>query len=87
MLRVNILMMFNGVNEDELLKSAESDKGITNFDILSQIMPPLSMKYKTNSYKDGKDEKNRKDDKYGKDREEKKDRQDRKDRKDGENGK
>jgi DNA-directed RNA polymerase II subunit RPB1 len=53
---MNILMMFNGVNEDELLKNAESDKGITNFDILTQIMPPLSMKYKTKAFKEDKDD-------------------------------
>lgn len=53
---MNILMMFNGVNEHELLKNAESEKGITNFDILSQIMPPLSMKYKTKAFKDDKDD-------------------------------
>ena len=51
---MNLLMMFNGVNEQELLKSAESEKGITNFDILSQILPPLSMKYKTKA--DDKDD-------------------------------
>jgi DNA-directed RNA polymerase II subunit RPB1 len=53
---MNILMMFNGVNEQELLKNAESDKGITNFDILTQIMPPLSMKYKTKAFKEDKDD-------------------------------
>jgi DNA-directed RNA polymerase II subunit RPB1 len=53
---MNILMMFNGVNEHELLKNAESEKGITNFDILSQIMPPLSMKYKTKAFKEDKDD-------------------------------
>jgi DNA-directed RNA polymerase II subunit RPB1 len=53
---MNLLMMFNGVNEDELLKNAESDKGITNFDILTQIMPPLSMKYKTKAFKEDKDD-------------------------------
>ena len=53
---MNILMMFNGVNEHELLKSAESEKGITNFDILTQIMPPLSMKYKTKAFKEDKDD-------------------------------
>lgn len=43
---MNLLMMFNGVNEHQLLKNANSDIGITNYDILSQIMPPLSMKGK-----------------------------------------
>ncbi len=43
---MNLLMMFNGVNEQMLLKDIEKIGGITNFDILSQIMPPLSMKGK-----------------------------------------
>jgi len=51
---MNILMMFDGVNTKELFKNPE--KPITCFDILSQIMPPLSMKYKTKSFKDGKDD-------------------------------
>ena len=42
---MNLLMMFNGVNENELLKLAEEGP-ISNYDILSQIMPPLSMKNK-----------------------------------------
>jgi DNA-directed RNA polymerase II subunit RPB1 len=42
---MNLLMMFNGVNEQELLKLAEQGQ-ISNYDILSQIMPPLSMKNK-----------------------------------------
>ena len=43
---MNLLMMFNGVNETQLLKQFESEGGVTNYDILSQIMPPLSMKGK-----------------------------------------
>ena len=53
---MNILMMFDGVNEHELLKNADSDQGITNFDILTQIMPPLSLKYKTKAFKEDKDD-------------------------------
>ena len=54
---MNLLMMFDGVNETELLKSAEKETGISSFDILSQIMPPLSMKYKTKAFKDDDDSK------------------------------
>lgn len=54
---MNLLMMFDGVNEVALKKIRENSEFVSNFDILSQIMPPLSMKYKTKSYKDGKDEK------------------------------
>ena len=50
---MNILMMFNGVNEHELLSKGHK---ITSFDILSQIMPPLSLKYKTKLFKDDKED-------------------------------
>ena len=53
---MNLLMMFDGVNEHKLLENAEKESGITNFDIISQIMPQLSLKYKTKSFKDDKDE-------------------------------
>jgi len=53
---MNILMMFNNVNEHQLLEDIKKDGGVTNFDILSQIMPPLSMKYKTKAFKDDKDD-------------------------------
>jgi DNA-directed RNA polymerase II subunit RPB1 len=53
---MNILMMFNGVNEEKLAEDIKKEGGITNFDILSQIMPPLSMKYKTKAFKDDKDD-------------------------------
>ena len=49
---MNLLMMFNGINENKLLEDMAKPGGITNFDILSQIMPPLSMKYKKDSFKD-----------------------------------
>jgi len=50
---MNLLMMFNNINENELLKDINKDGGITNYDILSQIMPPLSMKGKV-EIKNGK---------------------------------
>ena len=53
---MNLLMMFNGVNENKLFNDIKKDGGITNFDILSQIMPPLSMKYKTKAFKEDKDD-------------------------------
>jgi len=49
---MNLLMMFQRVNESELL--AKGNK-ITSFDILTQIMQPLSLNYKTKSFKDGDD--------------------------------
>ena len=51
---MNLLMMFNGVNEHELLKKGQK---ITSFDIMSQIMQPLSMKYKTKLFKETEDAK------------------------------
>jgi DNA-directed RNA polymerase beta' subunit len=51
---MNLLMMFDGVNTTELFKNPE--RPISCFDILTQIMPPLSMKYKTKTFKDGKDD-------------------------------
>ena len=51
---MNLLMMFNGINEIKLLQDISKEGGITNFDILSQIMPPLSMKYKTVEIKNGR---------------------------------
>jgi len=53
---MNLLMMFNNVNEKLLLENVQKDGGITNFDIISQIMPPLSMKYKTKAFKEDKDD-------------------------------
>jgi DNA-directed RNA polymerase beta' subunit len=53
---MNLLMMFNEINEQELIKNIQDNGGITNFDILSQIMPPLSMKYKTKAFKEDKDD-------------------------------
>ena len=51
---MNLLMMFNRVNTQELLEKGDT---ITNFDILSQIMPPLTMSYKTKLFKEGEDAK------------------------------
>ena len=51
---MNLLMMFNKVNEKALQEKGEK---ISNFDILSQILPPLTMKYTKNG-KDDKDSNN-----------------------------
>ena len=53
---MNLLMMCNVINEKELIQNIQEKSGITNFDILSQIMPPLSMKYKTKAFKEDKDD-------------------------------
>ena len=51
---MNLLMMFSKVNLPELL--AKKDQ-ITSFDLLSQIMQPLTIGYKTKAFKDGDDSK------------------------------
>ena len=50
---MNLLMMFNKVNEFELLAKGNI---INNFDILSQIMPPLSLKHNTKLFNEEKDD-------------------------------
>ena len=52
---MNLLMMFNGVNESHLLETLEKNGSMTCFEILTQILPPLSLKYKTNSFNDKTD--------------------------------
>jgi len=54
---MNLLMMFNRVNEQELEQALVKNHGkITNFDILTQIMAPLTLKYKTKAFNDEKDD-------------------------------
>ena len=54
---MNLLMMFNRVNEQELEQALSKNHGkISNFDILTQIMAPLTLKYKTKAYNDEKDD-------------------------------
>tara|TARA_B110000967_G_scaffold171636_1_gene182204 strand:+ start:40 stop:4563 length:4524 start_codon:yes stop_codon:yes gene_type:complete len=48
---MNLLMSFNKINTNVLKKTKE----ITSFDILSQIMPPITMKYKTKLFEDDED--------------------------------
>jgi DNA-directed RNA polymerase II subunit RPB1 len=45
---MNLLMAFNKVDTSVLKKNKE----LTSFDILSQIMPPITMKHKTNLFGD-----------------------------------
>ena len=48
---MNLLMSFPKVDISKIAKN----KSMTSFEILSQIMPPLSLKYKTKRFKDGDD--------------------------------
>lgn len=52
---MNLLMMSKRVNEDLFTKG---DEFITNFEILSQILPPMSLKYKTKAFNEDTDNKN-----------------------------
>ena len=52
---MNLLMMSKRVNEDLFTKG---DDFITNFEILSQILPPMSLKYKTKAFNEDSDDKN-----------------------------
>jgi DNA-directed RNA polymerase beta' subunit len=51
---MNLLMMFNRVNEKVLFEKGK-DKKISSFEILSQIMPPMSIQYKTKRFGDNDD--------------------------------
>jgi DNA-directed RNA polymerase beta' subunit len=50
---MNLLMMFNKINPKKLFKNGDI---VTNFEILSQILPPLSLKYKNKLFVDDKDD-------------------------------
>jgi len=56
---MNLLMMFPHVQVDELRRIYEEDPDhrISNFHVLSQIMPPLTLKYKTGLFDDAEDAK------------------------------
>jgi DNA-directed RNA polymerase II subunit RPB1 len=49
---MNLLMMFNNVDVKAL---REKGNKITNFDVLSQILPPMTMVYKTKLWEDDED--------------------------------
>ena len=48
---MNLLMMYPNVNTAEL----KDKKELTSFDVLSQILPPLTLKYKTKLFEDSED--------------------------------
>ena len=49
---MNLLMRYPNVNAADIL---EKGNRLTNFDILSQITPPITLKYKTKLFADGED--------------------------------
>ena len=48
---MNLLMSIKQINVDQLAGKTK----FSNFDILSQILPPISLRYKTKKFKDGDD--------------------------------
>ena len=55
---MNLLMMYTKVNTTALRESSDKNDGkVTNFDVLSQILGPLTLKYKTKLFEDNEDEK------------------------------
>jgi len=52
---MNLLMMNKKINVNKLLEKIEKNGYLTNFDILTEIMPPLSLKYKTKAFKESDD--------------------------------
>ena len=50
---MNLLMMFNKINPKKLFKNGDI---VTNFEILSQILPPLSLKYKNKLFVEDKED-------------------------------
>ena len=55
---MNILMMFDRINENALLSDFDKNNKITSYNILTQITPPLSLKYKTKGFVEDKDDYN-----------------------------
>ena len=53
---MNLLMMYDRINENELLENFDKNNKITSFNILSQITPPLSLRYKTKGFVEDKDD-------------------------------
>jgi DNA-directed RNA polymerase beta' subunit len=49
---MNLLMMFNRVNPKALMEGKDADDKISNFEILSQIFPPISLKVKNKQFND-----------------------------------
>lgn len=49
---MNLLMMFSDVDVNAIM---ENQKNLTSFDVMSQIMGPISLKYKTKLFQDGED--------------------------------
>ena len=52
---MNLLMMFDKVNPKPFLELRDSKQDITSFDVLSQILSPITLKYKTKLFDEEED--------------------------------
>ena len=52
---MNLLMMFDKVNPKPFLELRDSKQDITSFDVLSQILSPITLKYKTKLFDEDED--------------------------------
>ena len=52
---MNLLMMFDKVNPKPLLEKRDTKEEITSFDVLSQILSPITLKYKTKLFDEEED--------------------------------
>ena len=53
---MNLLMRFQRVNENQLAECMEKNNGsLSSFELMTQIVPPLSLKYKTSKFGDDDD--------------------------------
>jgi DNA-directed RNA polymerase beta' subunit len=52
---MNLLMNYDKVDVSKINKSATENGKVSNFDLISQILPPMTLKYKKESYKDTED--------------------------------
>jgi DNA-directed RNA polymerase II subunit RPB1 len=51
---MNLLMSYKNVNVNDIREKANANQ-LTSFDVLTQIMPPLTLMYKTKLFEDGED--------------------------------
>uniref|UniRef100_A0A6C0JGY0 DNA-directed RNA polymerase n=1 Tax=viral metagenome TaxID=1070528 RepID=A0A6C0JGY0_9ZZZZ len=52
---MNLLMMFDKVDPKPFLEKRDSNQEVTSFDVLSQILSPITLKYKTKLYEEEED--------------------------------
>ena len=53
---MNLLMMFNNVDPQAIREATKANGRISSFDVLSQIMAPLTLKYKTKLFDEEKED-------------------------------